>query len=565
MNRVPVTIVLSLCLALGLCAAPMLAADLATVNVGSSGIHWQPTADAASWVLTVTGPDGFYHQEEFTSAPSMDLFTAEGQFLPDGVYKYELTAIPQIGPQLRQELDAAAANLEVRERLAARVEGLGGTQSGSFRIHQGALVTSDQVELPSSPAAPTVSTGDLAVSQPVPEGSLDETTFNDNVIVIGSLCVGFDCVSSESFGFDTIRLKENNLRIHFDDTSSSSSFPRNDWRLTANDSANGGLSRFTIEDATANRNVFTIEAAARSNSLYVDSSGRVGIGTSNPLVEAHVADGDSPALRLEQNGSSGFTPQTWDIAGNESNFFVRDLTNGSRLPFRIRPGAPTSSIDIASDGDVGIGTSSPSEALHIQRSSGAANVLVEAGAGNASLDFDGAASTDLILDRGNSSSNGRLQLQTAGGLNWSIGMLPNGTPNLHIGPNASTDYIIVNQANGQVTIENDLLVNGTCTGCDAVFQPDFELESIEEHATLMWERSYLPAVGPTPEGEGLINVFEKTTGILQELEKAHIYIEQLHDGLKTKNIRLSALEAQNEEFRNELAGLREAIKELSQD
>ena len=45
----------------------------------------------------------------------------------------------------------------------------------------------------------------------------------DDVIVDGSLCVGFDCVNGESFGFDTIRVKENNTRIRFYDTSTSAS------------------------------------------------------------------------------------------------------------------------------------------------------------------------------------------------------------------------------------------------------------------------------------------------------------------------------------------------------
>ncbi len=35
------------------------------------------------------------------------------------------------------------------------------------------------------------------------------------------------------------------------------------------------------------------------------------------------------------------------------------MTGGSRLPFRIRPGAPTSSIDISASGSVGVGTASP--------------------------------------------------------------------------------------------------------------------------------------------------------------------------------------------------------------
>ncbi len=182
---------------------------------------------------------------------------------------------------------------------------------------------------------------------------------NDDVIITFSLCVGNDCVNGESFGFDTIRLKENNLRIKFDDTSVAASFPRNDWQIRINDSANGGGSYFAVEDVTGGRTPFRVDAGARANALYVDSQGDVGIGTSTPVTEIHARVGDTPTLRLEQDGSSGFTPQTWDVAGNEAGFFVRDVTNGSTLPFRIRLGAPSSSIDIQADGDVGIGTTSP--------------------------------------------------------------------------------------------------------------------------------------------------------------------------------------------------------------
>ena len=66
-----------------------------------------------------------------------------------------------------------------------------------------------------------------------------------DLIVQGSSCIGMDCSTSESFGFDTLRLKKNNLRIKFDDTSNSASFAANDWELTANDSANGGSNRFS--------------------------------------------------------------------------------------------------------------------------------------------------------------------------------------------------------------------------------------------------------------------------------------------------------------------------------
>ncbi len=181
----------------------------------------------------------------------------------------------------------------------------------------------------------------------------------DDLIVQGSACVGLDCVDGEAFGFDTIRLKENNTRIKFDDTSTSPGFPNNDWQLTANDSASGGLNKFSIENTTVATVPFTIVGAAPTNSLFVDSTGKVGLRTSTPALDIHISTSDTPAQRFEQTNAGGFTAQTWDIGANEANFFVRDVTGGSRLPFRIRPGAPTSSIDISASGNVGIGTASP--------------------------------------------------------------------------------------------------------------------------------------------------------------------------------------------------------------
>ena len=188
----------------------------------------------------------------------------------------------------------------------------------------------------------------------------------DDLIVDGSACVGLDCVNGESFGFDTIRLKENNLRIRAMDTSNTASFPTTDWEIMFNESSNGGANVFAINDIDSGRRPFSIESNAATNALYVDNGGRVGFGTANPVTTLHAVTGNTPTLRLEQNGTSGFTPQTWDVASNETNFFIRDATNGSTLPFRIRPGAPTSSIDIAGDGDVGINTTSPVARLDVR-------------------------------------------------------------------------------------------------------------------------------------------------------------------------------------------------------
>jgi hypothetical protein len=349
----------------------------------------------------------------------------------------------------------------------------------------------------------------------------------DDLIVDGSACIGFDCVNGESFGFDTIRIKENNLRIRAQDTSSSASFPTNDWQITFNDSANGGQAKFSIDDIDGGRTPLTIEAGAPSHSLYVDDGGRLGLGTSIPVVDIHVKSGNTPTLRLEQDGSSGFTPQTWDVAGNEAGFFVRDATNGSTLPFRIRPGASSSALVIAADDNVGVGVLSPS-------------------AGNAAsrfLEVKDSTSASLVVDGGDGAGEfGEFLLEENNNARWSFGYNANDNRFYIFNYTNTRQDISIADATGIVTIENGLVVNGGCTGCDAVFQPDWELESIKDHAEYMYENSYLKGVGPTPEGQTSIDVFQKTTGILQELEKAHIYISQLNETISTLEERLNKLE-----------------------
>jgi hypothetical protein len=122
-----------------------------------------------------------------------------------------------------------------------------------------------------------------------PSASADQT-IPDDLIVQGSQCVGLDCVTNEAFGFDTLRMRENNIRIKFDDTSASAGFPANDWALQANDSANGGANRFMLFDDTAGRSPFSVFAGAPADALVITASGQVrvanvvsqGVATLNP-------------------------------------------------------------------------------------------------------------------------------------------------------------------------------------------------------------------------------------------------------------------------------------------
>lgn len=328
-----------------------------TMTVGSSSIEWAPSADHDALELTVTNADGDRWTETYKGRAVFNL-RALGNGNVDGSYNYELRLVPRISGSVKQQLAAAreAGNdAEVARIMKANGLNRALVQSGAFMVLNGAFV----LDTPEADANDEGNSSKVSSNGKPGNVQTDDQVIPDDLIVQSSTCTGFDCVDGESFGFDTFRLKENNLRIHFDDTSSSAGYPANDWRIVANDSASGGANKFVIEDSTAARNPMTIEAAAPANSLYVKSNGKIGIQQSNPGLDVHVTTGDTPAFRLEQTNAGGFTAQTWDIGANEANFFVRDLTGGSRLPFRIRPGATTSSVDISSDGDVGINTASP--------------------------------------------------------------------------------------------------------------------------------------------------------------------------------------------------------------
>lgn len=431
--------VLLACSPIGLFAAKD---SIGKVNVSGSAAEWQVTAVGhESVVLTVVGPGDFTYTKEFPAGKSPSFRIQDNPSKnPDGVYTYELTLVPRISPSVRKALAQAhatdAGEAEVTRLLSEAGIASSVVQSGVLTVINGSFVSTTMVESKSTSTGTASGVGGTATSgvanpsanMQLQTGKIraDDQVIADDLIVQGSTCVGLDCVVNESFGFDTIRLKENNTRITFMDTSTSAGFPSDDWTLTANDSASGGANKFSIDDITTGTTPFTVIGGAPTNSLFVSNSGRVGIRTASPVLDLHVKTGNTPAYRMEQDNSGGFTAQTWDIGANEANWFVRDVTGGSRLPLRIRPGAPTSSIDIAADGSVGIGTASPSTDLHIKKSE--SGTYTEAAIEN--TNSNGYARLQLTAGDGTTSA-GFVQVNwfanKTGGRQWTAGMLGSNT------------------------------------------------------------------------------------------------------------------------------------------
>ncbi len=203
-----------------------------------------------------------------------------------------------------------------------------------------------------APAARLAATLSLALTLAPSPASADQT-IQDDLIVAGSACLGFDCVNGESFGFDGLRLKENNLRIHFQDTSTSAAFPSNDWRIRINDTSNGGANHFSIDDVTAGTTPLRIMAGARDAALHVSAQGYVGVGTDDPALLVSMTDGDSPGLRFEQTTALGWPAQVWDLVANEQAFTLSDATS-SNVVMRVEAGAPAETLVLLSDGNASL-------------------------------------------------------------------------------------------------------------------------------------------------------------------------------------------------------------------
>jgi len=447
---------------------------LANVAGTGSSVKWDVSVSNSGGSLTISAPDGRVFYREFRAGASPEIALTDKQ--PDGTYTYELRLKPGFSPGARKALQAARGNDDDPEAERAgrkRAAEPALVQSGSFSILNGTIIVAGAVEgqrptakLTEPRRTPGVISGNTVTrlrNHRVSLGVMPDDVVPDDQIVQGSECVGLDCVNGEVFGFDTIRLKENNTRLQFEDTSAAG-FPLNNWQIRANSSAAGGASFLAFVDQGAAGNsetgtiLFEVDAGAPANSLKVSSTGKVGLRTATPVLDLHIATADTPAHRLEQTNAGGFTAQTWDIAGNEANFFVRDVTGGSRLPFRIRPGAPTSSVDISADGSVGVGTASPSFALDAQQNSSnnsTGTVLRlkgnSAGANdNTQIRFTGKTNGDLFtIGTDITTNNGTRNFQVFDLIASSARVTINSSGNVGIGTTAPTQTLSVNGTAGK--------------------------------------------------------------------------------------------------------------------
>lgn len=313
------------------------------VTLGSDGIYFMPHTSFELVRVTVTGPEGAVARKTYHGGSSLffSLNEFNGQRLVAGTYTYEATMIRQGEDHFRNDASnhrQAGNHLRFDRDLVKVV-------SGYFQVRNGSIDISRSGGEPGT-----------GVSAP-------RNHINDDLWVTGRMAVGDSVENFETIPYETIRLHQNNCQIRFDDSSTSTGFAANDWKIRANDVHYGGANLFAIDDMTNSTTPFTILADAPDNSFYVDAQGEIGFGTSTPTANLHIKDSTSSLINLESVAYS----QIWQLSGT-SNFVLRDVSNGSNEIFVAAEGAPEYSMTIRDNGNIGFGTLFPAYSMQLIRS-----------------------------------------------------------------------------------------------------------------------------------------------------------------------------------------------------
>jgi len=251
-----------------------------------------------------------------------------------------------------------------------------------------------------------------ALAHAVAFGGFDNTTqaFSERLRITSAGLVGIG-TSSPGYLLDVVSAGASDIRVKSGGAGSAYLRLGTATRDHAiySDASTGSLVAYDITSATTR--------------LVIDSSGRVGIGTSSPGRNLHVVGSSATAL-IESTGSTNADLLIGD--GGVRYYGIRGVAGGGSLQIR-NDTANTTLATFTSTGLVGIGTTSPSATLQVSPSSGSANFQVSRGSKGLQINQDndsvdpnintiGATALRFLRDGGESmriDTSGRLLVGTS--------------------------------------------------------------------------------------------------------------------------------------------------------
>lgn len=329
----------------------------------------------------------------------------------------------------------------------------------------------------------------------------------------------------------------------------------NGYKIISNDN-------FSISDGTLDRFIYSSGNYYKANTIHafykgtselmrLTETGNVGIGTISPAYKLTVNTSNENHFRLENGTEAAFLRLNDD--GN-LNLWVHGEDD---LIFTRGTGLGTESMRINSNGNVGIGTTSPSAKLEVN-----GNTLTNGLTSKSSIQI-------YSTEAGN--TDRRLTINTIDSDNTYFYNIDDGSATFHtinLGGSHSLSSGVTILGNGNVGIgvsnpTNQFEVNGTiktkkvkvsATGWpDYVFASSYDLRSLKEVESFIKENQHLPEVPSAKEveKEGL-DLGKMDATLLQKVEELTLYLIEVNKNQEKLIKEVEALKKENTELKKKI-------------
>jgi hypothetical protein len=487
--------------------------------------------------------------------------------LPDGQYRFEVIAVYDIGVSVTPSFNGRTSRREfgtitIRNSLIKK--------HGENRERSGDSVSSNHnVSWPVRMAGVAL---DWLVAA---------SAANDGIQAHGNTCVGdpsCDNSSELTMPLNSTNGEKNDFTVLDNATNGTA-----DFEMINEDGSvliSLGDNLLTTYNDDTQKIMMQLDMAAE-NALISDSAGDVTLADGTVFIDRgkgmHIGstaapefDGlqvtDDPAIITLTDSNSGNTAYLVEHPGGFGIF----NTVGSIGVFGIDPVAPAGSLAIGSNGNIGIGTISPVEAVDVVRSGAASRFQLTSftSTGNQAAQFvqrrarGTSASPTAVLNgdalgtysyrghTGTTFTGSKATISAKATENWSpsangtrliFGTTQNGT---------STHKVVM-----EITHDGKVKINGTTLNVpDYVFEEDYPLMPLDELAAYVKNNKHLPGVAPANEvnKEGL-DIAGSQLSILEKVEELTLYTLQQHTQLiqlRTANLALQEKVAKVDELEN---------------
>lgn len=152
------------------------------------------------------------------------------------------------------------------------------------------------------------------------------------------------------------------------------------WVALTSTSADNLGNHTATQNINLGSNFISSDGSSKGIGMSSDGSAVVKTNSSNsPSITVH--SGNTPAYRIYQEQTGIYPNYIWDLGGNETTFFLKDVSNGNKLPLRVYSGQNTDRL-VLRNNNVGVGVNNPSEALEVSGKTKSTNFQMTSGATN---------------------------------------------------------------------------------------------------------------------------------------------------------------------------------------